>query len=159
MLAELEAAHPAHSEADAAELVAAFQQAAAAGEASGDEPSADAEGAGVEPMWHAIRHTMVPALTLAHLDNDAAHTARALATSRLGKPAAAMPPEHVLTRLYRGFGRARDYRGLFACLDAQSATGQDAGAEGQQVRVAGPSLFSLRLASDRARALCSNFRR
>ena len=45
--------------------------------------------------------------------------ARELAT-RLGKPAAALPPEHSLVKLIRNFGRARDFRGVYACLDAQA---------------------------------------
>ena len=139
MLSELERSHPPpEQESVAAKIVKAMN--AAGGEVGGgmmaSSSAAPMEDAVEEPMWHAISSTMVPALALARVEAGEVDLARELAT-RLGKPAAALPPEHSLVKLIRNFGRARDFRGVYACLDAQAyaTPQQEWGSEGLQAMV------------------------
>ena len=124
MLAELERAHPPPSEEAAAAFVAAHA------DASSDTAPLE------EPLWHAISSTLLPGLTLARIEAGEVADAVALAERLDAQPAAALPPEHALTRLARQFGRQRSLRGVFACLDAHAAAPHaEEGAEWRQVVV------------------------
>ena len=126
MLANLEHVNPPPAEAEA---VAAVEAALATGDAAASPD---------EPMWHAISSTMMPALALARIESNDADTAGAedLAARFCAQPAVAMPPDHMLTRLVRQFGRHRSFRGVFACLDAEHhAARSDASHDWQQAMI------------------------
>ena len=128
MLAELEAAHPTPSEPEASTMVAAM-------------PTADTlsgvDGNANEPMWHAIGSVMLPALVLARVESGDVAAAASLAVRLAQQPSITMPPEYMLTKLIRQFGRqrSRSLRGVFACIDARTSARHEPTAEWLQVMV------------------------